>query len=131
MALLARGHDAPRRALDALSVGDGRAAELHHHGSGHDGQFRSGSGTLTNATWNSRPIQGLSLHLDEWTTCRYARRGARCSVGGTQAGVASVNCSTRWISVAALVALAAAAGGGTAYGQATGTTDVTTAPVIV
>ena len=35
VALLARGDDPPRRALDALGVGDGGAAELHHDRSGH------------------------------------------------------------------------------------------------
>ena len=30
-----RAHDAARGALDALGVGDGGPAELHHHGAGH------------------------------------------------------------------------------------------------
>ena len=35
VALLLGAHDAPGGALDALGVGDGGAAELHHHGAGH------------------------------------------------------------------------------------------------
>ncbi len=35
LALLARLDDPARGALDALGVGDGRAAELHHDGAGH------------------------------------------------------------------------------------------------
>ena len=35
LALLARLDDPPGGALDALGVGDGGAAELHHHGAGH------------------------------------------------------------------------------------------------
>jgi hypothetical protein len=38
MALLTGGDDAPRGALDALRIGHGGPAELHHHGAGHGGQ---------------------------------------------------------------------------------------------
>jgi hypothetical protein len=35
--LLAGAHDPARGALEALGIGDGRAAELHDDGAGHGG----------------------------------------------------------------------------------------------
>ena len=58
MALLAGGNDAPRGALDALRVGHGGAAELHHHGAGHGGQSRSCRIRLRRARATLDPPEG-------------------------------------------------------------------------